>query len=135
MKVQKYLKTAGWIFLVYSLIELTDCIAITLMSLGWIGNPYPAIGDAILQGFMDQQPLVFLPLFYFVTALRITAGIGLLKLRWYGYAAAWVSMFVNMIFIPVLLPVGAVDLVPSLPIVILLLLAVRPAEMRATLSE
>ncbi len=114
---------SAWSFLVYSLIEITDVVSALLMSLGLMKSPYPEFYFAPLQRLFSTEPLFLLGLFIPITALRLTAAIGLFKRREWGYWTGIGILAVTFIWSPFLLPLSIIDFLACSFILICMIMA------------
>ncbi len=123
-KSNQGLKIAGWILLGYGAIEAVDTLTVALAGLELISLPYPdwAFSHPMIRSLMAESPLWFAPLFAFITCFRLAAGIGLLKNRAWGFWAAVFISLVTVIWIPLLLPLSALDALLLIPVGLGLLL-------------
>ncbi len=113
---------AAIIQLIYGLIELVDSATIVLIAGGLIPNLYlPFVtGNAEIYAMFENWPFLFIPIFWFFTSLRLLSAYWLLKNKAKGF---WMALFVSGItFIAVffLLPFSVIDIIATLPVIILL---------------
>ncbi|MEJ2249651.1 MAG: hypothetical protein P8Y97_08330 [Candidatus Lokiarchaeota archaeon] len=103
---------SGIIMLVYSILEIGDCIIFTFMIVGILPNFYLMIGQLTfpeMQYLMEYQPLVLLPIFLMFTLMRFVSSIGLLKNRKWGYFLSLINVILTMLFMIYLLPISAIE--------------------------
>ncbi|NHJ14370.1 MAG: hypothetical protein EAX95_11875 [Candidatus Thorarchaeota archaeon] len=113
---------AAIIQLGYGLMELADSVAIVLITIGLIPNLYfPFLtGNAEIYAMLENMPVVFIPIFWCFTTLRLLSAFWILKNKIKGF---WLAIFVSGITLIAaffLLPFGAFDMLPTLPVVVLL---------------
>jgi alpha-N-acetylglucosamine transferase len=106
IKNNKYYYAAGLCFLVYSGIELVDCVYIFLISFNIVPNIYLDMGIVMseIQNLIKYQPIVFFPFFVSVTLLRLVSGIGIIKNRLYGFYMGIISLTTTMILTVFFIP-------------------------------
>ena len=95
----RYLLSAGISFLIYTIIEVTDCIFLLLIVLKLAPNLYLNIGIIIpvtLQ-ILTNQPIFFLPFFGSFTLMRIMSTIGILRNFLWGFYIGVISLILTMI--------------------------------------
>jgi hypothetical protein len=107
---------------VYGLIELTDSAAIVLIVAGLIPNFYlPFVtGNPDIYALFEGLPILFIPIFWFFTSLRLLSAYWLLKNKAKGF---WMALFVSgvtLVAVFFLLPFSVIDIAAVCPIVILL---------------
>ncbi len=122
IKQNRSLFGAAIIQLIYGLIELIDSSAIVLIAAGLIPNLYlPFVtGNPEIYAMFENWPFLFIPIFWFFTSLRLLSAYWLLKNKAKGF---WMALFVSGItFIAVffLLPFSVIDIIATLPVIILL---------------
>ncbi len=111
---------AGYIFVLYSLIEIVDCTTAILMTLGRCENPYPEMYYTPMNLLFTSHPGYLIPLFTGITLLRIFAAVGLLTDKSWKTLIASVSIAVTFILIPFMLPLSVFDfLICSILIVLI----------------
>jgi len=112
IRKNKLLFFSGICFLIYSIIEIGDCIFIILILFNSIPNYYSQLGIVIqeMQDLIVNQPLSLLPFFLGFTLLRIMSTIGILKNRYWGIWIGVFSLILTMIFTMLLLPIGCYEL-------------------------
>ena len=113
---------AAIIQLIYGLIELIDSVVIILITAGMFPNLYlPFVtGNPDIYAMFENWPIVFIPIFWFFTSLRLLSAYWLLKNKAKGF---WMALFVSGITLVVvffLLPFSALDLLITGPVIILL---------------
>jgi hypothetical protein len=108
--------------LIYGLIELTDSAAIVLIVAGLVPNFYlPFVsGNPDIYAMFESWPIIFIPIFWFFTSLRLLSAYWLFKNKAKGF---WMALFVSgitLVAVFFLLPFSVIDLIGTCPIVILL---------------
>lgn len=122
IKENKYLYVASISMLFYSLLEISDSIAIVLIAFNIIPNLYLGWGVPIIQQLMETQPLSLAPLFWAFTIMRIVSTIGLFKNLLWGFWIGLGSLLITMILTMLFLPIGAFELLGCAIIFILLVI-------------
>lgn len=122
IKENKYLYIAAVSMLVYSLLEITDSIAILLIAINIIPNIYIDWGIPVIQQLMETQPLSLAPLFWAFTMMRVVAAIGLMKNLLWGFWIGMGSILITMILTMLFLPIGTVEVLGCAIIFILLVI-------------
>jgi hypothetical protein len=120
IKENKYLYIASISMLVYSLLEITDSIAILLIAINIIPNIYIDWGIPVIQQLMETQPLSLAPLFWAFTMMRVVSAIGLMKNLLWGFWIGMGSIILTMILTILFLPIGTLELLGCAIIFILL---------------
>jgi len=120
IKENKYLYIASISMLVYSLLEITDSIAILLIAINIIPNIYIDWGIPAIQQLMETQPLSLAPLFWAFTMMRVVSAIGLMKNLLWGFWIGMGSIILTMILTILFLPIGTLELLGCAIIFILL---------------
>ena len=77
MKKNILFTIAGWSFVIYSLIEINDCVYAVLMTFHKIENLYPDFYYQPFDLIIKNHPVYLIPLFFSITGLRIFSAIGL----------------------------------------------------------
>lgn len=106
IRENRYLYISAICMMVYAFIEISDCIAIVLISFGWIPNLYLAMNLTFqeIALLLETQPYSFIPFFFAFTLLRIISTIGLFKNRewglWIGISGLLLTMILTILFLP-----------------------------------
>jgi hypothetical protein len=113
---------AAIIQLIYGLIELTDSAAIVLITTGIIPNLYLPLmtGNPEIAAMFENLPIIFIPIFFFFTSLRLISANWIFKNKAKGL---WMALFVSgvtLVAVFFLLPFSVIDIVVTCPVVILL---------------
>ena len=108
--------------LVYASIEFIDSLCIPLIALGLMPNWYLAIplANPGLATLLANEPMWFIPIFWFFTGFRIASGIWILQNKAKGF---WMAMFISVITLVAvwfLLPFAVIDIVGTGIVVFLL---------------
>ncbi|MFW9887790.1 MAG: hypothetical protein ACFFER_06385 [Candidatus Thorarchaeota archaeon] len=76
IKNNRALHWAGYIQLTYGLFELIETLLVGLISVGVIPNLYILFVsvDTEVGRFMETMPVIFIPIFAFITSLRLLSG-------------------------------------------------------------
>ena len=125
IKRNKYLLSAAICFLIYSIIEITDCISIVLISFNIIPNLYIDMNLVVLSdivSILKTQPIVFFPFFLSFTLMRILSTIGIFRNRLWGFYVGIMSLILTMILTMIFIPFGFFEFFICTIILILLLL-------------
>ncbi|NHI84334.1 MAG: hypothetical protein EAX81_08550 [Candidatus Thorarchaeota archaeon] len=114
--------TAAIIQLCHGLVELIDSTAIVLITIGLLPNLYlPFVtGNVEIYAMLENMPVVFIPIFWCFTTLRLVSAYWIFGNKIKGF---WLAIFVSGVTLLAaffLLPFGAFDMVPTLPVVVLL---------------
>ncbi|UYP44839.1 hypothetical protein NEF87_001124 [Candidatus Lokiarchaeum ossiferum] len=112
LKRNKPLLIAAWGFIIYAIIEITDSIAIMLIALKIIPNIYSTsitLAFTPIQTIVETQPVFLIFMFIAFTGMRITAAIGLMKNRLWGFWVAAMSLIFTILFCLILLPWGFIE--------------------------
>ncbi len=118
-KNKRWLRMVGWVLVVYGVIESLDTLTVTLMTLGWIPNLYPkgALQVEPFASLLATAPFWFIPLFGTISFFRLTAGIGLLKgKKWGFWTAVFISLF-TVVWMPFFFPLSVLDGILLIPVV------------------
>jgi hypothetical protein len=110
IKENKYLYFSAICLLIYSILEIGDCIAIILISFNLIPNPYIGFVFEEIGILMQTKPYVFIPFFIAFTSMRMIATIGLFKNREWGYWIGLYCLIITMILTVLFLPIGSYEL-------------------------
>ena len=110
IRQNKYLYFTAICLLIYAILELGDCIAMTLISLHWIPNPDMGFVFEEIETLMQLKPYVFIPFFIAFTSMRFISALGLFKNREWGYWIALFSTLLTMILTVLFLPIGSYEL-------------------------
>ena len=108
--------------LVYASIEFIDSLCILLIALGLMPNLYLVIplANPDLATLLANEPMWFIPIFWFFTGFRIASGIWILQNKAKGF---WMAMFISVITLGAvwfLLPYTAMDIAGTGIVVFLL---------------
>ena len=122
IKENKYLFIASLLMLLYSLLEIADCIAIILIVFNIIPNLYIELSIPIIQQLLENQLLSLAPFFWGFTIMRIISTIGLFKNLLWGFWIGLVSLLITMILTILFLPYGGFELLGCAIIFILLVM-------------
>ena len=104
------IRSIAVILAIYSLIELSDCITLLLMSLGWMDNPYPAMVFTEFNDLINNHPLWMLPVFLYFTSLRFVSALGLFHQRMWCF---WTTVLVctsTILWAPFLMPLTGLEM-------------------------
>jgi hypothetical protein len=123
IKNNRALCWAGYIQLAYGIFELIDTVAISLISVGLIPNLYMLLVsvDTEVGRLLETMPVIFIPIFAFITSLRLLSGYWILQNKVKG---VWTALFitgVSIVAVWFFLPFGAFDLMIIGPFIVLLL--------------
>ncbi len=124
IKKNKYLFVAGLSLLIYSLIEVSDSIAILLIAFDIIPNIYLDFDIVIpeIRQVLQTRPFYFIPFFWGFTLMRIVSTIGIFKNLLWGFWIAIISLITTMILAILFLPFGFFELFFCIIILILLII-------------
>jgi len=122
VKKNTYYQVTGWFFVIYSLVEIIDCITVTLMTFSLINNSYPEMYYKPMEIIFQEHPVYLIPLFLAITGLRVFSAIGLLKEKFWGFWIAISIIFITYILVPFMLPLSVVDFLICSIILILLII-------------
>ncbi len=125
IKNNKYLFTAGICFLIYSIIEISDCISIVLIALNLMPNLYLSMTLVNVMGIrtiMEEQPILLFPFFLSFTLMRIFSTIGILKNYMWGLYIGIFGLVLTMLLTMLFLPIGFFEIFFCTIILILLLI-------------
>jgi hypothetical protein len=106
----------------YATIEFLDSLCIPLIALGLLPNLYMAmpVANPEIAALLANEPMWFIPFFWFFTAFRIVSGIWILQNKAKGFwMAMWISI-VTLVAAMFLLPFAIVDIVGTGIVVFLL---------------
>ncbi|MEJ2355860.1 MAG: hypothetical protein P8Y62_08180 [candidate division WOR-3 bacterium] len=109
MKKNIFFTIAGWSFVIYSLIEINDCICAVLMAFHVIENPYPVFYYQPVNLIFENHPVYLIPLFLAITGLRIFSAVGLLRYKEWGFWIGISIIFITYIWVPFMLPLSVFD--------------------------
>jgi len=112
IKENRYLFFAGICFMIYSLIEITDCIYLIFILMNLAPNLYLNMGIIIpvIRQILTNRPIFFLPFFLSFTLLRILSTIGIFKNFIWGFYIGVVSLILTMIMTLLFMPFGFFEL-------------------------
>ncbi|TFG27487.1 hypothetical protein EU528_12830 [Candidatus Thorarchaeota archaeon] len=108
----------------YATIEFLDSLYIPFIALGLIPNWYttiPVVNPEIAT-LLANEPVWFIPIFWFFTAFRIASGYWILQNKAKGF---WMAMFISVITLVAaffLLPFAVVDIIGTGIVVFLLIM-------------
>ncbi|MGY5872591.1 MAG: hypothetical protein RTV72_10115 [Candidatus Thorarchaeota archaeon] len=124
IKANKPLYYGAIIQLVYASIEFIDSLCIPLIALGLMPNWYLIIplANTELATLLANEPMWFIPIFWFFTAFRIASGRWILQNKAKGF---WMAMFISVITLVAvffLLPFAVIDIVGTGIVVFLLIM-------------
>ncbi len=122
IKNNRALYWAGLIQLTYGLFELVDTIVMSLIAIGIFPNFYSSMVsvETEIGRLIEMMPILFVPIFAFITFFRVISGYWILKNKLKGF---WVAIFItgfSVIAVWFFLPFGALDLIIICPFIILL---------------
>ncbi|MGY5858649.1 MAG: hypothetical protein RTU63_04715 [Candidatus Thorarchaeota archaeon] len=108
----------------YATIEFIDSLFIPLIALGLIPNWYVTIplANPELSNLLANEPMWFIPIFWFFTAFRIASGYWILQNKAKGF---WMAMFISVITLVAaffLLPFAVIDIIGTGIVVFLLIM-------------
>ncbi|MFX1496939.1 MAG: hypothetical protein ACFFBH_05410 [Promethearchaeota archaeon] len=108
----RYMLIVGISFLIYSIIEISDCIFLSLIILKLAPNLYISLGLIIpeIQEVLLNQPFFFLPFFLSFTFMRIVSTIGIFKNLMWGFYIGIISIILTMIMDIIFIPFGFFEL-------------------------
>jgi hypothetical protein len=121
LKKNHWLLAAGLVELIYGLGECLDTLYLLFLQARLLPDLYPAWSFSEINRLVKAQPIVLFPVFAFFALGRLTASIGVLRNRLWGF---WLSLFVSLvttIWAAFVLPLGGLDMLGCLFIVIALL--------------
>lgn len=129
IKKNKPLLIAGWILLVYSILEIMDCITMVLIGVGLNIIPsdlYQQAATMLFPMFYDMTksvaPLLLALFFFIFTLMRFIAAIGVLRNRLWGFFIGIIDLLLTMIIAMLFIPVGILEMFGCSIILILLLI-------------
>ncbi|MFW9875449.1 MAG: hypothetical protein ACFFG0_20270, partial [Candidatus Thorarchaeota archaeon] len=98
IKENRYLLFTGISFMIYSLIEISDCIYLFLIIINVAPNLYLNLGIILpeIRQILIDTPIFFLPFFLSFTFLRIISTIGIFKNYIWGFYIGSVSLILTM---------------------------------------
>ncbi|MFX1368329.1 MAG: hypothetical protein ACFFAY_07015 [Promethearchaeota archaeon] len=122
IRQNRSLYVAAIMQLIYGLIELTDSAAIVLIAANLIPNFYlPFVyGNPEIAAMLENLPILFIPIFWFFTSLRLLSAYWIFKNKAKG---VWMALFVSgitLVAVFFLLPFSVLDVIGTWPVVILL---------------
>jgi hypothetical protein len=108
MELNKPLKLAFAILILYCFIEIIDSVAIVLIYLQVIPNLYDSIELIFpaVQNIIYNFPQYMIPVYWTFTLLRIAALIGLWKNRMWGIYSGIIGSIITMFVSLAILPFG-----------------------------
>ena len=120
----KPLFLASILMLIYSIVEIADCIAFPLLLLNVIPNVYLdfEFSIPIMQSILQDNPIYLLPLMIGATLMRVIATIGLFKNRLWGFWIAVLSLISTMGLAILFIPFGFFELFLSIIILMPLII-------------
>lgn len=113
IRENKLLLIAGICMSIYSLIEMSDCLYLVLISLDLVPNIYSDIGINATNDvtfYLEHQPIFLLPFFLAFTGMRISSTIGIFKNRLWGFYIGIISLVITMILTMNFIPFGFLEL-------------------------
>jgi hypothetical protein len=124
IKANKPLFYGAVIQLIYAMIEFTDSLCIPLIAMGLMPNWYVVIPlvSPELALLLANEPVWFIPIFWFFTSFRIASGIWILQNQAKGF---WMAIFISVITLVAaffLLSFSVVDIIGTGTVVFLLLM-------------
>jgi len=122
IKNNRALYWAGTIQVVYGLFELVDTVVMSLIAISAIPNFYSSLVsvETEIGGLIETMPIIFVPIFAFITIFRVLSGYWILQNRLEGiWAALFITGF-SIVAVWFFLPFSALDLIIMCPFVILL---------------
>jgi hypothetical protein len=124
IKSNKPLYYGAIVQLVYASIEFVDSLFIPLITLGLMPNWYASIpiANTDLASLLVNEPMWFIPIFWFFTVFRIASGYWILQNKVKGF---WMAIFISVITLVAaffLLPFAVVDIIGTGIVVFLLLM-------------
>ncbi|MFO7795258.1 MAG: hypothetical protein ACQERB_02820 [Promethearchaeati archaeon] len=124
IKEKKLLFIGGLALLIYSLLEITDCIYIVLIALNLTPNVYMQFGLNITEitYFFENHPIVLLPLFLSFTMMRLFSAVGILKNLLWGLYIGIISLVLTMILTILFIPLGFFEILLCAIILIFLII-------------
>jgi hypothetical protein len=122
IKKNRALYWAGIIQLFYGIFELIDTLVISFISIGMIPNFYVSLVsiDTEVGTLLELMPIIFIPIFSFITCLRILSGYWILRNKVEGVWTALIITAFSIVAVWFFLPFSAIDLIIIGPFVILL---------------
>lgn len=108
----------------YATIEFLDSLYIPLIALGLIPNWYMTIpvANPEIANLLANEPMWFIPIFWFFTAFRIASGYWILQNKAKGF---WMAMFISVVTLVAaffLLPFAVIDIIGTGIVVFLLIM-------------
>lgn len=124
IRENRYLFFAGICFMIYSIIEISDCVFLFLIIINVAPNLYLNMGIIIpeIRQILTNQPIFFLPFFLSFTLLRILSTIGILKNLIWGFYIGIISLILTMIMTLLFMPFGFFELFFCSIILVLLII-------------
>jgi len=112
IRQNRYLFCAGIFFMIYSFIEISDCVFLLLIIINIAPNIYLNMGIIIpeIQQILKEQPIFFLPFFISFTLMRITSTIGIFKNRSWGFYLGITCLLLTMILTILFIPLGLFEI-------------------------
>ena len=110
--------------LIYASIEFIDSLCIPLIVMGLMPNWYVTIplANPELSALLANEPVWFIPIFWFFTAFRIASGIWILQNKAKGFwMAMWISV-ITLVAVFFLLPFAVFDMIGTGIVVFLLIM-------------
>ena len=117
VKKNRWLAAAGLFELIYGLCEIGDTLYLLLLQTRLVSNIYLPWSFSEVDALMNTQPAVLFPVFAFFACGRITAAIGILRNRLWGF---WLTLFLSLVtafWAVFFLPLGGLDMLGCLFIV------------------
>lgn len=124
IKLNKPLYYGAILQLVYASIEFIDSLSIPLIALGMMPNLYLMMpfANPELSSLLANEPMWFIPIFWFFTVFRIASGYWILQNKAKGF---WIAMFISVITLVAaffLLPFAVIDIIGTGIVVFLLIM-------------
>jgi hypothetical protein len=124
IKSNKPLYYGAIVQLLYASIEFVDSLCIPLIALGLMPNLYLAfpIANQDIANLLANEPMWFIPIFWFFTGFRIASGRWILLNKAKGF---WMAMFISVITLVAaffLLPFAVIDITGTGIVVFLLIM-------------
>lgn len=124
IKNNKILYIAGFCFMIYSIIEISDCIFILLIALNLAPNLYLNMisTNSEIFSLLQTNSIVFFPFFFSFTLMRITSTIGIFKNKIWGFYIGIISLILTMLLTILFIPMGFFEFFFCAVILILLII-------------
>ena len=124
IRKNRYLFLTGICFMIYSLIEISDCFYLFLIIINVVPNVYLNLGIIIpeIRQIFIETPIFFLPFFLSFTLLRILSTIGIFKNYRWGLYIGIISLILTMMMTLIFIPFGFFEIFFCTIILILLII-------------